>query len=276
MPDILVLDSVTHLTAEHRGRAAVCASHGGLYAGYYAAKMGIGAIILNDAGVGRDCAGIAGVKLLDDLGTPAAAISNWSARIGDGTDGIERGVLSYVNPAAERLGLTVDQPCREAIALLNKADLIPSPPPAPLDEARYEPEDAGAAGVRVIVVDSASLVRAEDAGHVVVTASHGALLGGKPETAVKYPAFAAVYNDAGRGIDNAGITRLPVLDEEGIAGACVSVFSARIGDGRSHYTCGYISVVNKTAAKYGGHVGQTCRDFVAGMVDARIRERDGA
>ena len=68
-PDpFVILDSVTHLEAEHRGKTAHCASHGGLYAGYHAAKMGIGAVILNDAGIGRDSAGIAGVKLLDDLG----------------------------------------------------------------------------------------------------------------------------------------------------------------------------------------------------------------
>ena len=58
----LVLDSVTHLTEQHRGAAAHCASHGGVYAGYFAAKMGIGAVILNDAGIGREAAGLAGAR----------------------------------------------------------------------------------------------------------------------------------------------------------------------------------------------------------------------
>ena len=43
----ITLDSVTHLTDEHRGAASYCASHGGSYAGYYAAKMGVGAVVLN-------------------------------------------------------------------------------------------------------------------------------------------------------------------------------------------------------------------------------------
>ncbi len=61
-------------------------------------------------------------------------------------------------------------------------------------------------------MDSNGDVHAEDTGHIIVTGSHGGLLGGKPETAVKHPVFAAVYNDAGIGIDDAGISRLPVLD----------------------------------------------------------------
>jgi hypothetical protein len=270
----LVLDSATHLNESHRGAAALCASHGGLYAGYYAAKMGVGAVILNDAGIGRDCAGIAGVKLLDDLGTPAAALSNRSARIGDGADCFKRGRLSYVNPTAERMGLAIGQSCREALEVLARSELIPSPPPAPLDEARFELDEAGAGGVKVIIMDSISLVSPDDDGHVLVTASHGGLLGGKPETALKFPAFAVVTNDADRGIDDAGISRLPALDARGIAGACVSTFTARIGDGRSTYADGVISVVNKTAEEYGGHIGQSCRDFVTAMVDARIRGRN--
>lgn len=276
MPEFLVLDSVTHLTEAHRGKAVLCASHGGLYAGYHAAKMGVGAVILNDAGIGLDCAGIAGVKLLDDLGTPAAAMGNRSARIGDGADGFARGQLSYVNPTAEQLGLEIGQTCREALTLLSRSELIPSPPPAPLDEARFEVPDAGSGKIRVIVMDSISLLAPDDVGHVVVSASHGGLLGGKADTAVKYPASAVVYSDADRGADDAGVSRLPVLDERGIAAACVSVFSARIGDGRSVYRNGIISVLNKSAEARGGHVGQTCRDFVAAMVEAAAKESNAA
>jgi len=274
--DFVILDSVTHLEEAHRGRVAYCASHGGLYAGYYAAKMGIGAVILNDAGIGRDSAGVAGVKLLDDLGTPAAAISNRSARIGDGADGVVRGRLSFVNPTASRLGLKVGQSCREALGILAAVELAPSPPPAALDEARFEEKSAGRDGVRVMILDSISLVLPEDDGHVLVAGSHGGLLSGRVETAIKYPVFAVVTNDADRGIDDAGISRLPALEEQGIAGACVSAFTARIGDGRSLYRDGVISVVNETAARYGGRIGQSCRDFVAAMVDQRIREKSGS
>lgn len=269
--ETIVLDSVTHLEAVHQGAAAHCASHGGVYAGYYAAKMGIGAVILNDAGIGRERAGVAGLELLAGLGVPAAAVSNRSARIGDGADGVSRGVLSTVNEPATALGLAPGMACRAALGILATADLAASPAPPPLAEARFEDTAASRDGVKVIVMDSISLVTAEDDGHIVVAASHGALLGGRPETAIKYPCFAVVSSDADRGIDDAGVSRLPALDARGIAGACVSAFSARIGDGRSLLADGYISVLNDTARAYGGQIGQSCRDFVGAMIKARLK-----
>ncbi len=265
----VILDSVTHLEGDHRGCAAHCASHGGVYAGYYAAKMGVGGVILNDAGIGREAAGLAGVKLLDGLGVPAATVSHRSARIGDGADGVARGVLSFVNNAAGKLGLGVGMSCRDALDALQACDLKPSPAPEPLDEARYEADDAPSGDVRIVVMDSISLVAPEDEGQVIVAASHGAILGGRPETAVKYPVFAAISSDADRGIDDAGISRLPALDDRGIAGACCSAFSCRIGDGRSLYEDGYVSVVNQTAAKHGGAVGMSCREIAAVLARAK-------
>jgi hypothetical protein len=271
LPDgIVVLDSVTHLDAKHKGAVAYCGSHGGIYAAYYAAYKGLAAVILNDAGIGRERAGVAGLDLLAKLGVPAAAISHMSARIGEGQDGVERGILSTVNSPAAALGLKVGQPCREALALLAKAKPKPSPSPEPLEESRFEVPEAGRGGVKVFVIDSMSLVKPEDDGQIIVSASHGGALGGRPEMAIKYPVFACVCNDADKGLDGAGITRLPALDQRGIAAACVSAFSARIGDGRSTYADGFISVVNETAKRYGGLVGQSCKDFVAAMVNARL------
>jgi len=91
--------------------------------------------------------------------------------------------------------------------------------------------------------------------------------------AIKHPVFACVCNDADRGAGNAGTTRLPALDQRGIAAACVSAFSARIGDGRSTLADGYISTVNETARRYGGLVGQSTREFVATMLAARLKSR---
>ncbi len=80
----------------------------------------------------------------------------------------------------------------------------------------------------------------EHVGAIVVTGSHGGLLGGKPETALKYDALAALFNDAGIGIDEAGTTRLAALDARGIAAATVAADSARIGDARSTYEDGIL------------------------------------
>ena len=63
----LILDSVTVFPPDARGRAAIAASHGGVYAAYLAAKAGMKAVILCDAGVGREHAGIGGLDWLDGL-----------------------------------------------------------------------------------------------------------------------------------------------------------------------------------------------------------------
>jgi hypothetical protein len=264
----IVLDSVTHLTAEARGRIAVCASHGAVYAAWYGATKGVSAMILNDAGIGREQAGISGLGWLDDLGVPGATVSHTSARIGWGADMPARGVISFVNAAAASLGLRRGMACAEALERLGGATLQPSPTPQQLDEARHEVVEAGAKGIRVFVLDSNGLVGKEDAGHIVVTASHGGLLAGKPETAVKADVRAAVYVDADRGLEDAGISRLPALEARGIAGAMVSAFSARIGDGMSVWTDGYVSALNGVAERHGGAIGQSTRDFVAAMIAA--------
>lgn len=271
--DIVVLDSVTHFEAKHKGRVAFCGSHAGIYAAYYAASKGTSAIILNDAGIGRERAGVAGLALLEKLGVPGAAISHMSARIGEGKDGVERGVLTTVNAQAAALGLQPGQSCRDALLLLHKANPPPSPAPEPLEESRFEVPELGRDGVKVFVIDSMSLVKPEDDGHIIVAASHGGALGGRPDMAIKYPVFACVCNDADRGADNAGTTRLPALDQRGIAAACVSAFSARIGDGRSTLADGYISAINETARRHGALVGQSTKEFVAVMLAARLKQR---
>ena len=89
--------------------------------------------------------------------------------------------------------------------------------------------------------------------------------GGLPETAIGVAAFAALYNNAGIGIDDAGTTRLPVLDVRGIAGATVASMSARIGNARSAFDTRVLSRVNRAAAAHGGHVGMTAQAFAASM-----------
>ena len=60
---MIVADSVTTLPANTRGEVLLSGSHGGSYSAYLAALAGARAVILNDAGVGRDRAGIGGLAL---------------------------------------------------------------------------------------------------------------------------------------------------------------------------------------------------------------------
>jgi hypothetical protein len=241
-------------------------SHGGTYAGWFGATKRVAGLILNDAGIGRERAGLAGILLLEKLGVPGATLAHTSARIGDGADGAANGIVSFANAPARKLGLADGMTAREALDRLVTAKLASAPLPPAEDEHRQEIAGAGAGGMKVIAMDSISLVSAADTGHVAVTGSHGGILGGKPETAIKHDVSAIVCNDAGFGRDAAGVSRLAPLDERRIAAACVSNFSARIGDGMSIWEHGYVSIVNETARRRGGFIGQSCKEFVRAMV----------
>lgn len=255
---LLTADSITRIGPEAKGAVVVNGSHGGVYAAYAAAKLGVAAAIFNDAGIGRDDAGIAGLDYLAQLGTPAATVGNMTARIGDGADMIARGIVTHVNPPAVALG------CRAGLTCHDAANALAHAPPngrelPPALEAAFL---LIAAPPAVWALDSASAVGPEHVGTIVVTGSHGGLLGGRPETALKYDALAALFNDAGIGVDDAGVTRLPALDRRGIAAGTVAATSARIGDARSTYEDGIVSRVNSRAAALGLAEGVSAREFV--------------
>jgi hypothetical protein len=256
---ILTADSITRIGAEAKGAVVVNGSHGGLYSAYLAAKLGVAAAIFNDAEVGRDRAGIAGLDYLAALGIPAAAVGHLTARIGDGADMIARGVVTHANALAIRRGCRVGTACPEAAAALQSVNPVTREPPPALESAFLLIPEPPA----VWALDSASAVGPEHVGTIVITGSHGGLLGGRPETALKYDALAALYNDAGIGIDEAGVTRLPALDARGILAATVTAASARIGDARSTYEDGILSRVNAHAAGLGIAPGISAREFVA-------------
>ena len=268
----LVTDSVTMLGADARGRAAIAASHGGIYAAYLAAKAGLKAVILSDAGVGRERAGISGLAYLATMGVPAAAIGHRSARIGDGVDCAKRGIITYVNEPAAAAGIRAGMHASVALDLLAASELSAAPMPAPQEETRRHVSEAERDGIAVLALDSASLVTPQDVGAIVLTGSHGALLGGRPETAIKIAVFAAVYNDADRGIDDCGIARLPALDARNIAGATVSAWSARIGDAQSTYRDGFVTAINARAKECGGEIGISAKEMVDRLIAARVKD----
>jgi len=258
---IVVADSITRVGPEAAGTVVVNASHGGVYAAYLAVKLHAAAAIFNDAGVGRDSAGIGGLDYLQELGIAAATVGHDTARIGDGADMMAHGFVTHANAWAASLGVAPGQACRDAAARLQAARQAHRTPPEPLEGTFLLISEAP----QVWALDSASLVLPEHKRAIVVTGSHGGLLGGKPETALKYDVLGALYNDAGIGKDEAGLSRLPALDARGIAAATVSAISARIGDARSTYDDGIVSRVNTRAAALGLREGISARDFVAGL-----------
>ena len=255
-PGIVLADTITRLPPEAEGAVIVSGSHGGRYPGRLAVKAGARAVVLNDAGVGRDAAGIGSLALLEPLGIAAATVSHASCRIGDTADMLARGVISHANAPARAAGAVPGMPCREAAERLRAAPHRRATLP-PGAESRIEAPSPPGAVRRILLLDSASLVRPEDAGQIVVTGSHGALVGGQPGMALRgVAAFAAVFNDAGGGPEGWGMSRLPALEAAGVAAFTVSAESARIGEGLSSYEDGVVSAVNPRAARLGAAVGE--------------------
>lgn len=263
-------DSITEVPDRLRGGVVLAASHGGAYVAHVALRLGLGGVIVSDAGVGRERAGIAGLDVLEAHHVPAAAVSVHSARIGDGTDCLARGLISFANRIALDSGIRAGMPAREALQLMSTWRTRPTGAPlAHLDECRKRLP--GNDGIDIVLADSNSLIGRDDEGAIAITGSHGALLGGRPESAVRWPVLAAIYSDAGIGIDRAGITRLAALDARGIAAATVSVWSARIGDAQSTLDEGFITAANACATALGAEIGISCKELTNRLIAARLR-----
>lgn len=251
---VVLADTVTTLAAHEHGAVLVSGSHGGVIAARYAVQAGVRAVIFNDAGVGLDAAGIAGLPWLAAHGIAAAAVSHATARIADARDALAHGRISHANGPACTCGVVVGESCRLA------ADKLRAAPFLRVDDAFAPGEGRHALAPDVVGLDSIGLVAPADAAYVLVIGSHGALHGGDPGTALGVPARAAFFHDAGLGKDEAGVSRLPVLAQRGIPAATVDYRTARIGDARSMHAGGVLSRINAPMRARGVREGDRVRD----------------
>lgn len=249
---VIMIDSINYLQPQHCGAVVLASSHGGLYSAYKAVTLGARAVVLNDAGGGLQQAGIAALAYGEKVGMPAATVSHMSARIGDVKDMHMRGIISHANGAAARLGVCVGMDCRSALTLLQAAELQRYSVPQ-MAEHRHE---LSLQGHMVVCIDSASLVQATDKNRIVITGSHGGLIAGDSSKAINVPVALAAFNDAGVGMEQAGLGRLVPLAQLGIPAVTVSSQSARIGDAMSTYQDGIISYANSCALALGVRPGQ--------------------
>lgn len=99
-----LVDSITEAAARGTGLVVVSGSHGGISAARFALDARPHLVIFNDAGVGKDGAGIAALTWLQARGVAAAAVAHDSARIGEAASTWRDGVISAANAAAAALG----------------------------------------------------------------------------------------------------------------------------------------------------------------------------
>jgi uncharacterized protein YunC (DUF1805 family) len=117
---VVIMDSITKVTADDEGAVVVSGSHGGASSGEFALEIPLEAVFFNDAGVGKDDAGIVSLAMLQKRGVACGTVSHTSARIGDAQDMWDHGVISHVNETARKLGLTPGTSLRQALSRLVK------------------------------------------------------------------------------------------------------------------------------------------------------------
>ena len=250
------------------GAVVVTGSHGGRYCGRLAVAARLRAAIFHDAGVGLDNAGIAALELLAERGIAAASASHLSCRIGDADDMMRRGVISHANAVAAACGVMAGLACAQAAGLLTAAPHRLAEVPG-VEESRLVLRPAHSHRP-IVLIDSASLVDGrEDRGAILVTGSHGGLVGGDPAMALRTEGFAAAFNDAGIGIDRAGLGRLAPLDQRGIAAITVAAMTARIGEARSTFE-GVISAANERALALGARQGMRASEVLEAWAMASL------
>ena len=118
---VVIVDSITQIGPADAGAIVVAASHGGVSSGEFALAVPLSAAFFNDAGIGKDEAGVAALQMLDASGIAAGAVSHETARIGDAQDMWDHGVVSRVNACARRTGLAPGDRLQEAVHVLARA-----------------------------------------------------------------------------------------------------------------------------------------------------------
>lgn len=271
---IVTASSSAQATEACRGHVLISGSYGGEYNAYHAGKWGLRGVVLNDAGVGRDRAGVRGLDYLDRVGLPAATADAMTCHIADAEHMLAHGRVSHVNAAATALGCVVGQSVRACAELMRHGMPVERDMPPIAGGKRYtlraEPGEP-----KVIALDAAPMLDDADTGAIAITGSHAALFRGQPDDVIRQALHAVFFNDAGVGLDQAGILRLADLDKRRIPAGAVSAMSAPIGDARAIYADGVLSHVNKSAARLGAAPGQRLSAFVDQLL-VRARERHPA
>ena len=118
---VVLMDSITKVAPEDEGAIVVSASHGGASSGEFALEVPLKVVFFNDAGVGKENAGIAALAMLQAKYVAAGTVAHTSAKIGDAQDMWDYGLISYVNDAARTLGLAPGQALGDALARVAKS-----------------------------------------------------------------------------------------------------------------------------------------------------------
>ncbi|MEI7502928.1 MAG: hypothetical protein WCJ61_06560 [Paludibacter sp.] len=256
---VILLDSLGDLQPDNTSPILVCASHCGDN-GAFARKLKnchIKVVFLNNAGIGKNQAGISGLAHYGAENILACAVDYNSAEIGVACDTWESGIISHTNMLAEEVGIQPGDSVQEAVAriimIIDKPSLNPQNKSfeSLIDENKESKVNlkkqakAEIDGVSITVTDSITFLNESNSGDIVVCGSHGGVSAG--HYAQKLHLKAVFFNDAGVGKNNAGIKSLESLSVAGILACTVDCMSAEIFNGQDMLDNGIITVCNQLA-----------------------------
>ncbi len=230
-------------------------------------NRGLRGFIAVDAGIGRNDAGIGGLAVAESVHVPAAAISVYSAEMCVGRSVWNDGVVSRVNATAAALGVQPGLSTEMAATLMLRA---------PRGMPRHLANPQG---------DSDFLLVAGDDGGIYGCWSMGLPRGDRAcdvfcvGTPVDTTMTVHMYNhrilprgvigsDGGFGRGQMAIAGLHILQDMGIACVSVSHLTAELGDARSIYHDGIVSVTNESAAQLGILPGMSAHEAAKLMLGA--------
>ena len=259
---VVLLDSLGDLQSGNTSPILVCGSHcgGSRDLARHVKNCHVKAVFLNNAGVGKNQAGIRGLTHYDAENILACAVDHNSAEIGIARDTWESGIISNTSPRAEAAGIQIGDSVKEAVAKI--INIIKHPPStqtsknyeSPIKDNVQDNSSKGdlkkqtqtqVDGVVITVADSITFLNENNSGDIVVCGSHGGLSAG--DYAQKHRVKAVFFNDAGIGKNNAGVKSLAFLNDAGILACTVDCMSAEIFNGQDVLDNGIISVCNQLA-----------------------------
>lgn len=258
---IVLLDSLGDLQPGNTSPILVCGSHcgGNRNLARQVKNCHVKAVFLNNAGVGKNQAGIKGLMHYQAEGVLACAVDHNSAEIGIARDTWESGTISHTSPQTEEAGIQIGDSVKEAVAKIIHLVNIPSSTQINTDfDSRIDDEKETSSkvdlkkqiqtqidGVSITVTDSITFLNENNAGDIVVCGSHGGVSAG--HYAQKHGVKAVFFNDAGIGKNSAGVKSLESLSDAGILACTVDCMSAEIFNGQDILDNGIITVCNQLA-----------------------------
>jgi hypothetical protein len=223
---------------------------------------GVKAVIATDAGIGKDEAGISGLKHGETIGVPVAAIAAMSAETSNGRATL-LGEISRANAQARALGVVPGMVAYQAAALLAKAAAgkpIPTSPGS--EEAAVVVEDTPRG--RIWATPGTTSIKDKIPSDVICSGANSSRV--FADGVLRMAAKGAMANDAGIARNNTAVEGVALLAERGVPAASVATLSARLGEGLSTWNDGIISVVNPPAAARGVRIVMTAKEAARRML----------